>query len=413
MSLAKLNSGPPHSPSDYNVEYRAIADDAWYSVRAVLDGEKLTVKYCNFSDDHDNVFEPQYFKSVVEIEEFVNRFRPVSNQLQDRDCKNVAEGAVVCASHSFSDLDVRFHDAVIDDVFHKNHSFVNGEEQCMCTFVVIWQHGPGAGCLANKKIENICIVRSNAELDPNVDIFSKIVREKLESAAYCNGTIHGEIASLPMKLGSTCAQRFYQETNCASQSTRNRWSYEEIERICHHTQRIKEESDIGGIENHYVVLIDNVDKDMSPSTITEFIHRQTSISVRVFVLPSSTAETFTKGAIVLDSKKNLQKLCEFLDSPNHIIMSRRGRPWVIADKLNRHDKYMVPLGNLMPKYQNKLQHRKIGITNDLKVVYSGSEEYRTAKRLRDLFMEFSEHQQRLHKRLALEEQMILQPSLTV
>lgn len=99
----------------------------------------------------------------------------------------------------------------------------------------------------------------------------------------------------------------------------------EIERICHHTQRIKEESDIGGIENHYVVLIDNVDKDMSPSTITEFIHRQTSISVRVFVLPSSTAETFTKGAIVLDSKKNLQKLCEFLDSPNHIIVSRRGR----------------------------------------------------------------------------------------
>lgn len=99
---------------------------------------------------------------------------------------------------------------LIYQVFHNNHSFVNGEEQCMCTFVVIWQHGPGAGCLANKKIENICIVRSNAELDPNVDIFSKIVREKLESAAYCNGTIHGEIASLPMKLGSTCAQRFYQ-----------------------------------------------------------------------------------------------------------------------------------------------------------------------------------------------------------
>lgn len=139
MSLAKLNSGPPHSPSDYNVEYRAIADDAWYSVRAVLDGEKLTVKYCNFSDDHDNVFEPQYFKSVVEIEEFVNRFRPVSNQLQDRDCKNVAEGAVVCASHSFSDLDVRFHDAVIDDVSTLYLKMVSEENIAskFLTFVIV------------------------------------------------------------------------------------------------------------------------------------------------------------------------------------------------------------------------------------------------------------------------------------
>ncbi|XP_021656817.2 uncharacterized protein LOC110647344 isoform X2 [Hevea brasiliensis] len=409
MSLANLNSGAPHSLSDYDVEYRAKADDAWYSVRTVLDGEKLSVKYYDFGDDQDSVFEPQYIKSEQEIEEFKNRFRPVSVQLQDRECKNLAEGAVVCASHSFSVLDIRFHDAVVDDVIYKDHSFVNGEEQCMCTFVVIWLHGPFAGCLANKKVENICIVQSNAQLDPNVSTFLKIVKEKLESAAYNNyGTIHKDITSLPMKLESPCAQHFSQETNCASQSASNRWTYKEIERICNHAQRIKEESDIGGIENHYVVLIDNMDKDLSPSTIMEFIHRQTSISVRAFVFPSLSSETYTNGAIVLDSEKDLQKLCEFLDSPNHIILSWRGRPWVIAKKLSRHETYVVPSGTLMPKYQ----HIKAGITNDLKVVYPGSEEYRTAKRLRDLFMEFSEHQQQLHKRLALEEQKILQPSLT-
>lgn len=56
--------------------------------------------------------------------------------------------------------------------------------------------------------------------------------------------------------------------------------------------------------------------------------------------------------------------------------------------------------------QNKLQHRSNGIINNLKVVCSGSEEYKTAKRLRDLFVEFAEHQKRLHNRLAMEEREI-------
>ncbi|RDY07299.1 hypothetical protein CR513_08604, partial [Mucuna pruriens] len=55
---------------------------------------------------------------------------------------------------------------------------------------------------------------------------------------------------------------------------------------------------------------------------------------------------------------------------------------------------------------NILQKRKSGESNNLKVVYSGTKEFKIASGLRDLFLAFSEHQERLHKRLALEERRI-------
>lgn len=110
MSPANINS------DYYDVEYRAIPDDAWYSVRTVFDGHKLTVKYENFADDDDNIFRPQDFNSLQEIEDFKGRFRPLSVQIQDSECRSLAEGTVVCASCCFTNLDVRFYDAFIDDV---------------------------------------------------------------------------------------------------------------------------------------------------------------------------------------------------------------------------------------------------------------------------------------------------------
>ncbi|EEF30177.1 conserved hypothetical protein [Ricinus communis] len=366
MSVSKPTSviAPP-LPSTYDVEYRAIADDAWYSVRTVVEGETLRIKYENFGDEHDSVFEPQNFKCAEEIEIFEKRFRPLSNQLQDKECKKLSVGTVVCASHSFTNLDNRFYDGVVDDVISRDHRFANGDEQCMCTFVVVWRHGPIAGCLSNKKIENVCVVQSTSQLDP----------KKRKCASH-------------------------------SQSFSNSWTSEE--RISDHAQRIKEEVDVGGIGNRYIFLVDNLDKSLSPSTIMEFIHRLTLVSVRAYVFPSLSSETYTNGAVVVEGEKNFQKLSEFFDSPDHIIMSRGGRPWAITAKLSGHDTYLVALGNLMPKYQEKLDFRNNDTGKDLKVVCSGSEEYKTGKQLRDLFLEFAEHQRRLHKRLALEERKIFQ-----
>ena len=50
-----------------------------------------------------------------------------------------------------------------------------------------------------------------------------------------------------------------------------------------------------------------------------------------------------------------------------------------------------------------LQKTKRGTSNNLKVVHSGTKEFKIASNKRDLFLGFSEHQEGLRKKLALEE----------
>ncbi|GAB4851910.1 hypothetical protein Ancab_039280 [Ancistrocladus abbreviatus] len=61
--------------------------------------------------------------------------------------------------------------------------------------------------------------------------------------------------------------------------------------------------------------------------------------------------------------------------------------------------------------RRKKQCIKAETGDAFKIVRSGSEEYNKAKRLRELFSEFSNHQLRLHARMVLEEQRILEQSL--
>ena len=56
--------------------------------------------------------------------------------------------------------------------------------------------------------------------------------------------------------------------------------------------------------------------------------------------------------------------------------------------------------------QNILQKGKSGRSDSLKVVYSGTQEFKIASDMRDLFLEFFNHQERLHKKLALEERRV-------
>jgi hypothetical protein len=88
--------------------------------------------------------------------------------------------------------------------------------------------------------------------------------------------------------------------------------------------REESEIDLGGC-NHCVLLIGNLDKDMYPSAIAEFIQKQISVRAQACVFPSVSSDIYTRGAIILDSEKDLQKVCKLLDSPDHIVMSSRGR----------------------------------------------------------------------------------------
>ncbi|KAB5569588.1 hypothetical protein DKX38_003381 [Salix brachista] len=389
MSVANPNAASVPPPSDYDVEFRSLADDAWYSVCTVLDGEKLTLKYQNFSDDDDSIFEVKNLKTLDELEKLKDRFRPISPQLQDNECHKVVGGVVVCVSHSFDGSDNRFYDATVDDgtdyeyedglqtsnhyVVRKEHSFDQGGEMCLCTYIVIMQHGPVAGCLVNKTIESLCLVQSYACLDPNLQLFLKMVKERLQN----------EPCVLENKKSATSFS-----TKCAERSPCKKQPPDE-EKSNDHSDWPRDDDDLGGYSS--VLLIDNLDKNLSPSTIVEFIHTHTSFSVQACVFPSMSSEMYTQGAIVLNCRKDLEKLSKFLDCQNHIIMSKRGRPWVY---------------NLCEPHHQSTGHV-------LKVVCPGSEEYTSARQLRDLFMEFTEHQRGLHKRLAMEERKILQPSQVI
>lgn len=102
----------------YDLEYRANEDDAWYSVHVILDNvaETLTVKYNCSPAVYEVVLSAGDFQTEERVEELVGRFRPVSHQLQDDECRKITAGTTVCAAHGTGDDDLRFFDAVIDAV---------------------------------------------------------------------------------------------------------------------------------------------------------------------------------------------------------------------------------------------------------------------------------------------------------
>ncbi|KAK3184560.1 hypothetical protein Dsin_031846 [Dipteronia sinensis] len=412
--LTSVNSSPSlvaMSNDDEELEFRSYVDDAWYSVRVAFDGRagKLIVRYCNFPDENDSVYETGKFFNFEELDELASRFRPVSVQLQDSECREViAYGLLVCASHAFTDNDVLFYDAIVEQVNHKQHSFADGEEECLCSFMLVWQHGPNTNSLTEKKIESICIVQPIENLNPNIASFIKMAKEKIKTYAHKSSSVSDAI-------GTNCSevdvQSLKQATKCVKHSVSGISPCEEVERSCNLLKRNREDVDFGGVGNYYTILLENVEKELSPSTIIEFIHGQTSITVQAYVLPSLSSECYTRGVILLDFQKDLEDLCAFLNNPDHFIVSSKGRPWVVAKNFSRHDIFRASsIGTPMftsQDVQRKLPNGNFGNGNELRVVRSGTEEYKTAKELRDLLVEFTSHQERLHKSLAFEERKIL------
>ncbi|KAK8467666.1 hypothetical protein PHAVU_007G122046 [Phaseolus vulgaris] len=195
--------------------------------------------------------------------------------------------------------------------------------------------------------------------------------------------------------------RMIKETQRARRSVANACSPEVS---CH--DRRMEERDLEGTKNMCMILITNIDKELCPSTVTEFLRRHTSLSVRVFIFPSLSMEVYTRGAIMVHSEKEFQELCDVLNNPNCIITSSTGRPWVILEKLVGLKNIKASIGALVHISENILQEEKKGRRNNLKIVDSGTKEFKIASIMRDLFWAFSEHQERLQKRLAVEERRI-------
>jgi hypothetical protein len=86
-----------------------------------------------------------------------------------------------------------------------------------------------------------------------------------------------------------------------------------------------EDMELDGKRNIYMILIGNIDRELCPSTATEFLYQHTQVTSNVFIFPSLSSETFTKGAIMLHTEHDFQKLADFLENPRHMITSSTDR----------------------------------------------------------------------------------------
>ena len=119
---------------------------------------------------------------------------------------------------------------------------MDGIENCSCSVVLSWMHGPKAGTLTLARVEDLCLIRSQKQLDPRLACFSELVKWKhgitlpklitedinQASCSYCC------LSSLPKNLNGTFFCCRIEEILCflsifrRYQKVKNRW-----EKRCH------------------------------------------------------------------------------------------------------------------------------------------------------------------------------------
>ncbi|KAL9670660.1 hypothetical protein QQ045_008216 [Rhodiola kirilowii] len=139
-----------------------------------------------------------------------------------------------------------------------------------------------------------------------------------------------------------------------------------------------------------------MEKDLSTSTVTKFIHKETTILPEAHIFPSLKTDLFTRGILKVHTEREFEKLLEFLENPNHIIVSSHNRPWVVTEMLSGED-YM---GTTM-EHCNGMESN-----SELKVICSGTDEYLVSKKHKENYTEFNRHHKLVLRRLAFEEEKI-------
>ncbi|KAH1265787.1 hypothetical protein GmHk_01G001424 [Glycine max] len=108
-------------------------------------------------------------------------------------------------------------------------------------------------------------------------------------------------------------------------------------------------------------------------------------------------------SVSLENKRGDLTVLEIGNSGKVVIKQdmkgRRHKYGFNNNKLEKAEKKRVVDDETSDKHQ--LHER--GMSNNLKVVHSGTKEFKIASNKRDLFLGFSEHQEHLRKKLALEE----------
>ncbi|XP_050379879.1 uncharacterized protein LOC126797269 [Argentina anserina] len=418
------------------LEFKSYKDDAWYDARVVAEGRRyprLRIKFCNFDDDEDECVYAKDLKSLQDVGALRSRFRKISGQFQDSDCSRVEPGLPVCASRRVGADELKFYDAVLTGVVKKEHRVSKGGELvCTCTFNVDWiDSGQPGSC----RVEKICRVEdtTDEELDPALILFLHKARERISRELCTPCRISGggaydlrpqHKASFSPTVKSICTQGM--GTDSDINPLRNSYEvgsdHKRRNKDTSHTTTLRKPlalsyyvegmsgnaSDMDGRDGVdvggalYMVLIENLENEISPFTILEFIQQHVSITCQASVSPSKSMELYTRAIILLNSKENLEKLSNFLESPDHVIISSTGRPWLMTEKRQFPETLRASIQSFIIFSQTSLERRTLG-SNELKVVLSGNQGYMEAKERQKVVKEFTEHQCGLHRRLGLEE----------
>lgn len=123
-SLMSYQSGPssPTIFADDNewcnehwpeLEFRSPEDEAWYAVEVTEMCDALLINFKGFTCEYDEFYPSDDFKTADEVQEFEERFRACSVQMQDIECPKVIEGTKVCATCPSVTGEVKFYDAIV------------------------------------------------------------------------------------------------------------------------------------------------------------------------------------------------------------------------------------------------------------------------------------------------------------
>lgn len=103
------------------------------------------------------------------------------------------------------------------------HSFANGEEECLCNFILFWQRGPKSGELTIGSIANMCQIQFGEINDTALTTFFKKVREKIQTRM--NSDTYSEGRLLTHSSGT------YQKDSCTPKLNRRLSFYDRMNQV--------------------------------------------------------------------------------------------------------------------------------------------------------------------------------------
>ncbi|KAL1201169.1 hypothetical protein V5N11_030963 [Cardamine amara subsp. amara] len=172
------------------IEFRSPEDEAWYAVEISEMCDALLISFNGFTEEYEEFYTPDSFKNSDEIQEFEERLRVTSQQMQDLECPMVVDSTKVCATCPSVTGEVKFYDATVVSVERMKHEWdEEGNEVCGCDFQLRWKQGPCANKVTTAKVGDICLrpESDDNQMNPKVVSFLKEARRKVNGGTCQQG----------------------------------------------------------------------------------------------------------------------------------------------------------------------------------------------------------------------------------